>query len=250
MKLERIIAVRTGKTIYRDEDKVIKVFDKDYAKSAILNEALNDARAEETSLHVPSLLNVGVIEGKWAIVTSFIQGKTLQQLLDENKDKEEEYLNLFVDLQIQIHQQKCPLLAKSIDKLNMKIAEANIDATTRYELHTRLESMPKHTCFLHGDFNPSNIIIQDKDKVPYIIDWSHASQGNASSDVARSYLLFYLTGNISLAEKYLSLYVEKSGTPKSYIQKWIPIIAASQLSVARPEEVEFLKQWINITDHE
>ena len=43
-------------------------------------------------------------------------------------------------------------------------------------LHTRLESMPKHNKVCHGDFNPSNVIITD-DGTPYIIDWSHATQG-------------------------------------------------------------------------
>lgn len=50
MKLDRIIAVRTGKTVYRDGDRVIKVFDSDYSKADILNEALNQARIEETGL--------------------------------------------------------------------------------------------------------------------------------------------------------------------------------------------------------
>ncbi|MCQ4950996.1 30S ribosomal protein S2, partial [Bittarella massiliensis (ex Durand et al. 2017)] len=31
-------------------------------------------------------------------------------------------------------------------------------ATTRYELHTRLDSMPKHVKVCHGDFIPSNVI--------------------------------------------------------------------------------------------
>ena len=36
MKLDRIIAVRNNKTIYRDGDKCIKVFNEDYSKSDIL----------------------------------------------------------------------------------------------------------------------------------------------------------------------------------------------------------------------
>ena len=35
MKLDKIIAVRTGKTIYKDEDKAVKVFDSDYSKADI-----------------------------------------------------------------------------------------------------------------------------------------------------------------------------------------------------------------------
>ena len=41
---DRIIAVRTGKTVYRDGDTAVKVFDADYAKPDILSEALNQAR--------------------------------------------------------------------------------------------------------------------------------------------------------------------------------------------------------------
>ncbi|MEG1774726.1 MAG: aminoglycoside phosphotransferase, partial [Oscillospiraceae bacterium] len=69
MKLERVIAVRTSKTIYHDGDRVVKVFDEDYSKSGILNEALNHARVEETGLPVPELIEVTKADGKWALVT-------------------------------------------------------------------------------------------------------------------------------------------------------------------------------------
>ena len=77
MKLEKVIAVRTAKTVYRDGNRAVKVFDEDYKKSDILNEALNQARAEETGLPVPKLLEVGVVDGKWAIASEYIEGKTI-----------------------------------------------------------------------------------------------------------------------------------------------------------------------------
>ena len=43
IEADKIIAVRTGKTIYKDGNTVLKVFDSDYSKSDILNEALNQA---------------------------------------------------------------------------------------------------------------------------------------------------------------------------------------------------------------
>ena len=36
MKLDRVIAVRNKKTIYRDGDRCIKVFNEDYSKADIL----------------------------------------------------------------------------------------------------------------------------------------------------------------------------------------------------------------------
>ena len=181
MNLDRVIAVRTNKTVYRDGDKCIKVFDSDYSKADVLNEALNQARIEETGLNIPKVLEVCTIEGKWAIVSEYIKGKTLSQLMQEHPEKKDEYLRLFVETQLLVQSKTCPLLSRLKDKMNRKISQADLDATTRYDLHTRLEGMPKHNKVCHGDFRPSNVIISE-DGTPYVIDWSHATQGNASAD--------------------------------------------------------------------
>ncbi|MGM9521105.1 MAG: phosphotransferase family protein [Oscillospiraceae bacterium] len=249
MDLSRVIAVRTNKTVYRDGDRAIKVFDKGYSKADILNEALNQARIEETGLDIPKLLEVTTIEGKWAIVSDYIPGKTLDRLMKENPEKLDEYLELFVDLQIKMHSMKAPMLNRLRDKMNRKISEASLDATTRYELHTRLEALHQHYKVCHGDFNPSNVIIRD-DGTPFILDWSHATQGNASADTARTYLLFCLSGDRELADKYLDLFCKKSDTAKQYVQKWLPIVAASQSVKSKPEEREFLLSWVDVVDYE
>lgn len=249
MKLDKIIAVRNTKTIYRDGDKCIKVFNEDYSKADVLNEALNQARIEETGLNIPKIHEVTTIDGKWAIVSDYIEGKTLAELMAEDEDKTEEYINLLVDIQLEIHSKTCPLLNKLKDKMSRKISETELDATTRYELHTRLEGMPKHKKVCHGDFNPSNIIIT-KDGTPYIIDWSHATQGNASADVARTYLLFCLNGDTENAKKYLEIFCKKSNTAKQYVEKWMPIVAASQSVKGNEKEREFLLSWVDVVDYE
>ena len=243
-----IVAVRTLKTVYRDGDTAVKVFDSEYAKYDILNEALNHARVENIGINVPKLLEVKTIDGKWAIVYEFIEGKTLGQLMEENPEKQDEYLEMFVDLQMAVHKCTCPMLTKIQDKMARKICEADFDATTRYELHTRLASMPKHTKVCHGDFNPYNIIVKN-DGTPFIIDWSHVTQGNASADVARTYLLFNLHNKTELADKYLSLFCQKSDTAKQYIQQWMPIVAASQSVKGRKEERDFLMSWVNVVEY-
>ena len=244
-----VIAQRKYKTIYRDGDKAVKVFDKEYSKAEVLNEALNQTRIEETGLNIPKILGVNMIDGKWAIVNEYIEGKTLAQLMEENPDKKDEYIELLVDLQMDVHSRKSPLLTKLKDKMNRKISLSTLDATTRYELHTRLEGMPKHNKVCHGDFNPSNVIIAE-DGTAYILDGSHATQGNASADVARTYLLFCLQGDDIGAEKYLNVFCKKSDTAKQYVQKWMPIVAASQSVKENEEEREFLLKWTDVVDYE
>ncbi len=249
MKLDRVIAVRNSKTVYRDGDKCIKVFSENYSKAQVLNEALNQAKIEEIGLHIPKISEVTMIDGKWAIVSEYIKGKTLAQLMQENPEKKDEYLEQFVDLQVEVHKKTCPLLNKLKDKMNEKISKAELDATTRYDLHTRLEGMPKHNKVCHGDFNPSNIIVSE-DGVMYLLDWSHVTQGNASADAARTYLLFWLEGDIEGAKKYLDLFCKKSNTAKQYVQKWMPIVAASQSVKGNEKEREFLLSWVNVVDYQ
>ena len=251
MKLDRVIALRNRKTIYRDGDRCIKVFDAEYSKADVLNEALNQARIEETGLNIPRVLEVTMVEGKWAIVSEYIKGKTLAQLMleDEEGERQDEYLELLVDLQLEMHSKTCPMLNKLKDKMNRKISQTELDATTRYDLHTRLEGMPKHNKVCHGDFNPSNIIIAENG-TPYILDWSHATQGNASADAARTYLLFCLSGDKELAKKYLHLFCKKSDTAMQYVQKWMPIVAASQSVKGNADEREFLLSWVNVVDYQ
>lgn len=249
MKNAEIIYNQNSKVIYRDGDKCIKVFDENYSKEDVLNEALNQARVENLGLNTPKLYEVKMIDGKWAIVFDFIEGKTLAQLMDENEDNLDNYLELFVDLQLEVNSKHCPLMKRLKDKMKYKISLTDLDATTRYELNTRLEAMPKHDKVCHGDFNPSNIIITPEGK-PYIIDWAHVTQGNASADVARTYLLFNLDGKKDLAEKYLNLFCKKTDTAKQYVQKWLPIVAASQSVKGNAHEREFLISWVDVVDYE
>lgn len=246
---KKFVKEHLGKELFVTEEGFVKVFGDTYTKAGILNEALNQARVEETDLNIPKIKSIEVVDGKWSIIMDYIEGETLSELISRHPEKEDEYLELFVDLQRTVLSKRVPMLNKLKDKMQGRISEAKLDATTRYDLHTRLDSLPKHYNLCHGDFHPSNVIIT-ADGTPYIIDWAHATQGNASADVARTYLMFYLEGKEQLAEKYLKLYCIKSDTAKQYVQKWIPIVAASRLTKAKPEEDEFLRRWIGVVDYQ
>lgn len=249
--LENPIAERKNKTVYRDNDKTVKLFVENHSKADILNEALNQARVEEgTSLNIPKLTEITKIGNRWALVSEFIEGTPLDKLMNEHPEKEDEYLSLFVDTQLRIQSNTVPLLNRIKDKFRRKLTNAkNIDENTRYELMQRLEGMKNHAKLCHGDFNPSNLIIKE-DGTVYIIDWSHVTQGNASADAARTFLLFSMNGKKELAEKYINLFLEKSGIEKTNIQRWIPIVAATQLTKGIEEEKEFLNNWINVVDYQ
>ena len=245
---ENKILTRPYKTVYKDADRIIKVFTNEHGKANVFNEALCHARVEESGLAIPEILEVSKINDQWALSIRYVEGKTLEELMEQNPDKQEDYMKQFVDLQLTMHTKSAPRLTLQKDKFARKIdsLKDSIDATTRYELCTRLNALPTHTKLCHGDFNPGNIIVGEDDTMT-IIDWSHATIGNASAEAASTYLQFALK-NQKMADLYLDLFCKKSDTAKQYVQKWLPIVAAVQLTKGIEEEKEFLMKWIDIID--
>lgn len=249
LNLNNPIMERKTKTVYKDGDKTVKLFVENYSKANILNEALNQARVEEgTDLNIPKLIAVTKIENRWALISEHIEGTPLDKLMEQNLDREDEYLNKFIDIQLEILSKNVALLNPMKDKYRRLINKTEgLTDNARYELQQRLDGMKDHTKVCHGDYNPSNVIIKE-DGTAYVIDWAHVTQGNASADVARTYLIFRLEGKESLADKYLNLFSEKSGINKATIQRWIPIVAAAQKAKQIPEEQDFLNNWIDVID--
>ena len=245
---KELIVSRPYKKVYRDGDRIVKVFSKDHPKANVFNEALIQSRVEESGLDIAKVLEVGTIDGEWALSMEYVEGTTLEELMKAHPENLEQYMEQFVDLQLYMHSKSVPRLNDLKDKLNRKINSLKdvVDATTRYELCTRLDSMPNHRKLCHGDFNPSNVIVGSDGRMT-IVDWSHATAGNASADAAITYLEFALEDE-KTAELYLNLFCRKSDTAKQYVQKWLPIAAAAQLTKNKPEEKEFLMRWITIID--
>lgn len=245
MNLEKILCVRPSKTIYIDGDKVIKVFNSNYSKSDVLNEALNLARVEETGLNVPKLDEVTKIDGKWAISYDYIKGKSLAQLIKENPEQTNHYLDIFTDVQLQMHSKQNPLLHKVKDKYRRLINDSDAIATVRYSLYSSLDALPKHVKLLHCNYIPENVIVNTQG-VPYIIDWAHATQGDSSTDIAESYIALILANNVQFAEDYLELMCQKSNVTKDSVMAWLPIICTIYMSKCDATKKDILLKYLNI----
>ena len=247
---ENIIARRPTKQVYHDGNSTIKLFENNYSKSKILNEALNQVKVEEsTDLKIAKLREVTTFDGRWALVSEHIEGNSLEELMNLHPEKEDEYLELFVRIQLEVIDKRITLINSMKEKYKRKINEnQTIDNSIKYELLQRLEGIEAHEYLCHGDFNPSNIIIKENGE-HFIIDWAHVTKGNTSGDVALTYLLFKMNGKDELAEKYFDLFTKLSGMDKGLIQRWIPIVAATQLEKYSGKEEEFLRNWINVAEY-
>ncbi len=245
-----VLMERTDKVVTRDKDTVLKIFGPSYKVSAILNEAMNEARAAETGLPVAKVLEVLKLRDHWCIRREFIEGKTLAEAINSDRKNLTKYLKEFVAIQCAIFHKTSERMGNLNDKLDSQISASPLPKETRYDLHMKLQSMPRGKSLCHGDFNPSNVIITPKGDWR-VIDWSHVRLGDPLADVARTYLLFWLSGHVAAAEKYMTLACDALKAKVPDVQKWLPIVAAAESSKEQsPKNHELLLHWASVVDYE
>lgn len=242
------IVRRHNKVVYRDGDRVIKVFNASKPAQDVFNEALNCARIQEAGVRVPRILEVSQVEdGSWALANEYIPSRTLSGIMhDATGDELKAYMDQFVELQLEIQAIPAPILLNNQKRklIGMISVVRELDPTARYDLQMRADGMRSGRTICHGDFNPSNVLIPEDGGKPYVCDWTHVSRGVPEADAAMTYLELSLE-QPDWAELYLDAYSVKADIPKQMIRYWLPVLAAAELSRGRHLYDEFLLGWIN-----
>ena len=232
------------------EGTAYKLFDKSFSPTQVFYEAMLQTMAGEAGIRVPKIYGIEQIGDRFAILSEYIEGKTVAQLMEEYPAKKDYYLGLLADTQLDIHSHTVSDIKKLKHKISREIKSLTvIDDIKKYELETRLESMPEHNKLCHGNFGPDNVVIDEMDKV-IVLDWVAATRGNASADVAKAYFKLALIST-ELAERYISIFCEKSETDRQYVYEWLPLMAACGLCEKNPTEKEkaILYSWLDVVDY-
>lgn len=242
----KLINERRNNNIFTDEKNAYKIFNEGYSKDKVFMEAFISSKIETLNLEIPVIEEITSIDGKWAFKFQNIYGQSMYEMMQKYPDNIEHYLEQLVDIQTDIHTRKCSQLPIQKQKLTDYINMSHLDKSLKIDLLDMLNSSPKHNKLCHGNFTPHNIIMNDNKL--YITDWNHASQGNASADVARTYLWMQIHMP-SYAKLYLDIFCNKTGTTSRYVRNWIPIVAAARIAKNNPEEIKVLSQNIEILDY-
>ena len=245
-----VLLERVDKVVTRDKNTVLKIFGPSYKVSAILNEAMNEARAAETGLPVAKVIEVLKLRDHWCIRREWVEGKTLADVMTSDKKNLMKYLREFVAIQCEIFSKTSERMGNLADKLDKQISASPLPKETRYDLHMKLQSFARGKALCHGDFNPTNVIITPEGEWR-VIDWSHVRLGDPLADVARTYLLFWLAGYVAAAEKYMTLACEALKAKVADVQKWLPIVAAAESAKEQSKKnSELLQHWASVVDYE
>lgn len=246
MNLGNPVAIGNTAKIYRFENNIVKLFKEYLPHTESLYEANKLEFAYLCGLDVPKIIDVTKINGRQAILMEYIEGETIGDLLTNNMELAEHYLNICANVQMKIHNivVKSDILESMSEKLKRQILSGkDLSELQKNSLLKSLDSMTFESRLCHGDFHPFNLIMRN-DKVT-IIDWVDASAGDIRADVYRTYLLISQL-SIELAKMYLNYYCKKSGIPQDEIILWAPIIASARLSEhVSTENKDRLKKIIN-----
>ena len=249
-KKQNVFLERRDKVVMKDGDTVLKIFGPSYKVSLILNEAMNEARAAETGLPVAKVLEVLKIRDHWCIRREYIAGQTLADVMAKDRRHLDKYLRQFVRIQCEIFKKTSDRMGNLSDKLDKQISLSPLPREIRYDLHMKLQSFPRGKSLCHGDFNPTNVIITPNGDWR-VIDWSHVRLGDPCADVARTFLLIWISGYIPAAEKYMQLACEALHVTLQDVQKWIPVVAAAVASKAHDKKtLDLLVHWASVVDIE
>ncbi|MGH1253781.1 aminoglycoside phosphotransferase family protein [Bacillus pacificus] len=230
MNLGNPIAKGNTAEIYLYDNKIMKLF-KDYLPNTeSMNEAKKQKYAYSCGLPVPNVFEVTKIQNRQAIIMEYVKGDSIGDLLLNNLNEVEYYINIWVNEQKKIHAihvntdemeamgERLERQIKSVHKLDEKQKESILNKLHSIKFDPRL---------CHGDFHPFNLILSEKNVS--IIDWVDASSGDIRADVFRTYLL-YSQSSVELAEKYLHIYCRNTGLSRDEIFQWAPIIIAARIS--------------------
>lgn len=246
-RLGKLIGKGAQADVYAVDNKAIKVFKEHCSKIEVFYEALVNSVVESIDLPVPKIYEVIQIENRMGIVMDLIEGISMEQVILNDLNNLEFYLDQIIDLQIKIHSIniQVPGLLNMKDRLEQRISQSPIlNNSQKKSLHGLLNGFDFGASLCHGDFHLMNLIKTDQNIVA--IDWVDATYGSPEADLCRTYLLAELYSPEGFADIYLDLYCQKTNKQRKDILKWLPVIAGARLTERNESEEERLLQWVEM----
>lgn len=176
----------------------------------------------------------------------YVKGKSIGDLLLNNLNEAEQYINICVNEQIKIHSicVNTDEIESMRERLERQIKSVHkLDEKQKENILNKLHSIKFEPRLCHGDFHPFNLILNNKNV--NIIDWVDASSGDIRADVFRTYLL-YAQSHIELAEMYLQIYCSNTDLTRDEIFQWAPIIITARFAEkVSPQNEVYLNRLLN-----
>lgn len=195
--------------------KVCKLFAEGYPYEYAALEFQNAKEMYKSGIRVPKPFQMVTMENRKGILYERIEGRTLFEVMMEDKINLDKLLSLLVNLQLDIIAHHTRNVLSYKDHLTAMLKGRGSDNQTVF---SAINALPDGDCLLHGDFHPNNILIMP-DGTPVVIDFMNVCRGPALYDIARTYFIVKEFDG-SFADKYLNIL----GVSENDIIKYLNII--------------------------
>lgn len=259
IELNELEIVGRGVTseVYRlDDEKVLKLFTKDYSKEVVDYEAGIAYEVQRLNVSAPKIYGIVTIGERYGIVYEYIKGMSLADELSNNRQDAkaiEEIIDELVRKQLEVGIVESPALPKQKTRFRLQLDRTHLDEKTKNKMNAYLASMPEKNNVCHGDFHPGNI--QRVGDRLVLLDWMNCYSGNIEGDLIRSILTMetpYLPthgtqeedSNFRSFKQYLAKLYKQTVLSKYDIENygaWLAIGAGLKLSDGLADE----QPWLN-----
>ncbi|HOV94974.1 MAG TPA: aminoglycoside phosphotransferase family protein [Spirochaetales bacterium] len=258
-KLE-IVGRGVTSEVYRlDDEKVLKLFTRDYSKEAVDYEAGIAYEVQKLNVSAPKIYDTVTIGERHGIVYEYIKGVSLADEISNNRYSAKA-IDIIVDelvrKQLEVGMVESSALPKQSTRFRLQLDKTHLDEETKGKMKAYLASLPEKNNVCHGDFHPGNV--QRVGDRLVLLDWMNCHSGNIEGDLIRSILTMetpYLPthgteeedSNFRSFKQYLAKLYKQTVLSKYDIGNygaWLAIGAGLKLSDNLGEEEDWLKRMI------
>lgn len=210
--------------VYRlDEETIVKV----YFGERNSPEKIRQNRETTKSAFVqgvPTMIAFDMVRvgENYGVVYEMINAKSFSQEIAANPDRTDEFAHMIADMALKLHHTefKDGALPDSREKIRNEV-RMTVDAgfykpAEAEKLYKLIDEIPYRNTFIHQDFHPGNLMLQDNEIV--LIDVDDSGLGHPILDLASMYLV-YVT-----AAKAQWKTTSQDITKKQYARLWDIII--------------------------
>ncbi len=206
--MEVIANGNTAEIYEYGNQRICKLFYNGYPQQYVDHEFNNAKEIWSLGIKSPKPHEIVSINGRPGIIYDKIIGEELSDKI-RNSDQET-WLNRFVKFQKDLFGFHDDNLMDYKDFLKLFASGAE-------ELLLKIDGLDNGNSVIHGDFHPSNLMV-DRTGTLILIDMMNVCKGSSAYDVARTY--FLLRKDKDLQKKYL----EKSGYKMAEIKSYLEVI--------------------------
>lgn len=160
---------------------ICKLFYAGYPIDYIEHEFDNAAMARDLGIRTPKAHEIVVENGRTGIVYDRVIGEDLYNKINKKSGVQwDMWMDRFVGLHKQLFQHRVDGMINYKDFLKMFTSDG--------ETILKINSLADDNCFVHGDFHPGNVMLDESGNL-VLIDMMNVCQGPVLYDIARTYLL-------------------------------------------------------------